>query len=148
MPLRWWNPTSVRVLQREPAPSARVASFEGAARKRGRKTPRFRLRLKCKCYTPGIQRTRLLRRSLGEVGRSRSTSIQFIRYVPWQAQLVSSSRVSLRAGIRVSLQSVLRQMDILGNRPMPLPCRCEKSRSAGRRSNPAGSPQRAARTSR
>jgi len=83
-----------------------VASFEGAARKRGRQTPRLRLRLKrgysrggpaaevaqVLGFTPqafaevepdlragfaarvGTQRAWLVRRSLGEVGKSRSTS--------------------------------------------------------------------------
>jgi len=45
----------------------RVASFEGAARKRGRPTPRFRLRLK-RGYTRGTQRARFVHRILGEGG--------------------------------------------------------------------------------
>ncbi len=67
-----------------------IASFEGAARKRGRKTPRFRLRLK-RGYTPAPSAPGLSVVALAKSEGRAPPSIQFIRLAPLQTRLVSRS---------------------------------------------------------
>jgi len=79
----------------------RVASFESAARKRGYKTPRFRLRFK-RGNPPAPSAPGLSVVALAKSEGRAPPPIQFIWFAQLQAPLVSSSHLSPRAGIRMS----------------------------------------------